>query len=155
MCGTPTPSRESLMPTSLPRYPWQMVGDDLFQLDGVNYMYLLVVDCFSRYPEITKLTSTTSPSLITALIAVFSRPGIPQTLRSNNGPQFDSNECLLWFLLWHKYSPIPTKQRLGETSSPNSKTLFEEIQWSLPCNLALLVYQSTPLSWHKFSPAEV
>ena len=36
-----TLSREPLMPTSLPRYPWQMVGVDLFQLDGVNYLLIV------------------------------------------------------------------------------------------------------------------
>ena len=31
----------------LAEYPWQVVGTDLFEIDGVHY--LLTVDCFSRY----------------------------------------------------------------------------------------------------------
>ena len=61
--------------THLPAYPWEEVGADLFQLRGVTY--LLVVDYFSNFPELIKLTSTTAPSVINALKAVFARHGIP------------------------------------------------------------------------------
>ena len=82
--------REPLIPTPLPTHPWEVVGADLFQLKGVNY--LLIVDYFSRYPELIKLTTTTSLSVINALKAAFARHGIPALLRSDNGPQFDSSE---------------------------------------------------------------
>ena len=52
-----SPNQEPLIPTDLPQYPWQRVGSDLFVLDGANY--LLVVDYFSRFPEIVKLRETT------------------------------------------------------------------------------------------------
>ena len=78
--------REPLITTHLPDYyPWQMVGTDLFELKGSHY--LLVLDYFSRYPETTKLVSTTSPFVITALKA-FSRHGISETVRSDSGPQY-------------------------------------------------------------------
>ena len=54
----------------LPEYPWQVVGTDLFEIGGVHY--LLTVDCFSRYPEVIKLTSTTSVAVITAPKSEFS-----------------------------------------------------------------------------------
>ena len=53
--------KEPLMTSELPKYPWQVVGTDLFELNKSNY--LLVVDYFSRYPEVIKLTSTTSVSV--------------------------------------------------------------------------------------------
>ena len=49
---------EPLLPTPLPEYPWHTVGSDLFVWNGVNY--ILVVDCYSCYIEIAKLTSTTT-----------------------------------------------------------------------------------------------
>ena len=55
-----SPRKEPLMPTPLPEYPWQVIGSDLFVLEGNNY--LLVVDYFSRYPEVIKLSSTVSAS---------------------------------------------------------------------------------------------
>ena len=56
--------KEPLMTSELPKYPWQVVGTDLFELKA---NYLLVVDYFSRYPVVLQLTSTTSVSVISAL----------------------------------------------------------------------------------------
>ena len=76
--------KEPLMMSELPpKYPWQVVGTDLFELNKANY--LLVVDYFSRYPEVLQLTSTTSASVISALKSVFLRHGIPEFVRSDNG----------------------------------------------------------------------
>ena len=84
-------SRANLQPmiaTQLPDYPWQRVGTDLFQLKGSTY--IIVIDYFSRYPEVIKLKGTTSGHVIEALKAVFSRHGIPETVVSDNGPQYSS-----------------------------------------------------------------
>ena len=82
--------KEPLIKAALPDYPWQVVGTDLFELKGVQY--LPVVDYFSRYPEVTKLTSITSATTISVLKSIFSRYGIPEVLRSDNGPQYSSKE---------------------------------------------------------------
>ena len=82
--------REPLIQSPLPNYPWEKVAADLFELNKT--IYLLVVDYFSRFVEIQKLTSTTSISIITVLKSIFARHGIPTTLITDNGPQFISNE---------------------------------------------------------------
>ena len=53
-------------------------------------MYLLVVDYFSRYvyPKIAKLMNTASKGVIAALQPIFVRYGIPEIIRSDNGPQY-------------------------------------------------------------------
>ena len=69
-CIKETPmKREPLIATELPDYPWQRIATDLFTLNGVNY--LLVVDYFSRFPEVVKLTSTTSAQIINSLKSIF------------------------------------------------------------------------------------
>ena len=45
-----------MIASDLPLDLWQKVGADLFELKGIKY--LLVVDCYSRYVEIVKMTST-------------------------------------------------------------------------------------------------
>ena len=86
--SAPNP-REPLLTTPLPKHPWEKVAADLFQLNGSTY--LLVVDYFSRYPEVIKLNSTTSKTVISALKAIFSHHFVPSVLMSDNGPQFDSS----------------------------------------------------------------
>ena len=67
-----------------------MVAADLFTLNRAEH--LVVVDYFSRYPEVYKLQSTSSQSIINALKTIYSRHGIPETLRTDNGPQFSSRD---------------------------------------------------------------
>ena len=81
--------KEPLLTTPLPAFPWQMIGTDLFKLEKVHY--LIIVDYFSRYPEVIKLTSITSTAVI-ALRSVFSCHGIPDIFRSNSGPQYALEE---------------------------------------------------------------
>ena len=73
-----TLNREPMILSSLPDFPWQIIGTDLFQHKGTTY--LRVVDYFSRYPEITKLTNTTSKGVIAVLQPIFARHGIPEVL---------------------------------------------------------------------------
>lgn len=51
-------------------------------------MYLIVVDAFSRWPEIVEMTTTTATATIRQLESLFSRFGAPETLVSDNGTQF-------------------------------------------------------------------
>ena len=82
--------REPLIITPLPNYPWQMVRVDLFEQNKDHYM--LIVEYFSRYPEVIQLTSTTSAAVVKNMKSIFSCHGVPQVVRSNNGPQFSAEE---------------------------------------------------------------
>ena len=77
-----SPRKEPMIPTELPDYPWQKIGTDLFQLKGATY--LVVVDYFSRFPEVQKLQITTSEGIIRTLKDIFARHGIPKTVVSDN-----------------------------------------------------------------------
>jgi len=50
------------MVVPLPKRPWERVAADLFKLDGIQY--LLVVDYYSRYPEVIQLCTTTSAAIV-------------------------------------------------------------------------------------------
>ena len=62
---------EPMIASELPDYPWQKVASDLFEWKSKTY--LLVVDYYSRYIEVSALTSTTSQSTISFLKAMFNR----------------------------------------------------------------------------------
>lgn len=65
------PHSEPMRSTPTPDHPWQRVGTDLFTWKGKTY--LLIVDYFSRYIEVARLTVTSSAVVIARLKEVFSR----------------------------------------------------------------------------------
>lgn len=152
--------REPLMTTPLPDYPWQVLGSDLFQVKGDHY--LLVVDYFSRYPEVVKLTSTTSAAVITALKAIFSRHGIPEVIRSDNGPQYASQE-FLEFSNSYGFHLLTSSPRYPQSNGQAERTV-QTVKQMLKKQLeersgdpymALLNYRATPLPWCNLSPTEL
>ena len=74
----------------IPDRPWQKVSLDLFEHEGENYLALS--DYYSKFFEVTKLSSTTSTSTIKHLKPHFARHGIPEDVITDNGPQFSSGE---------------------------------------------------------------
>ena len=154
MKNTPPPV-EPMLQSSLPSHPWEKVGADLFQLKDSTY--LLVVDYYSRYVEIQKLTSLTSAGVISALKAIFSRHGIPVEFRSDNGPQFASQEMKEFaerYCFTHTTSSphYPQSNGLAERTVKTVKKLISNTDDPY---LALLSYRATPLPWCGLSPAEL
>ena len=150
-----TPRKEPLMPTALPDYPWQKIGTDLFSLNGMTYV--IASDYFSRFPEVIKLATTTSSSVISALKSLFSRYGIPEEVISDNGPQYASQEfCDFAKEYGFKHttsSPhFPQSNGHAERAVQTAKNL---LKGSKDPHMSLLSYRSTPLPWCGLSPAEL
>ena len=82
--------KEPLIPHDPPKRPWSHVATDLFSFD--NKEWFIIVDHWSDYFELNQLSSTNSSSVIKSLKNQFGRHGIPDTLYSDNGPQFASRE---------------------------------------------------------------
>lgn len=149
------PAREPMMPSPLPSHPWEKVGADLFELQGHNY--LVVVDYFSRYPEVQKLTSTTSKGIIIVLKSIFSRHGIPSVFMSDNGPQFVSKE-MQEFAATYSFQQVTSSPRYPQSNGlaeRTVKTLKDLLRHSPDPNMALLSYRTTALPWCSLSPAEL
>ena len=147
--------KEPLMTTELPKYPWQVVGTDLFELNKSTY--LLVVDYFSRYPEVIQLSSTTSASVISALKSVFSRHGISEIVRSDNGPQYSSSEFMS-FASSYGFQHLTSSPRFPQSNGQAERsvqTVKNLLKKSDDPYTSLLSYRTTPLSWCEQSPAEL
>ena len=152
---TTTPPREPLLQSTLPDHPWERIASDLFQLNGANY--LLVVDYYSRYVEVQKLHSTSSASVITALKALFSCHGIPSTLVSDNGPQYDSHEMKQFaesYGFCHLTSSPHYPQANGQAERA-VRTVKGLLEHSPDPYMALLSYRATPMPWCGLSPSEL
>ena len=103
-------------PLKLTDYPWQVAWSDLFELDG---KYLLLVDYYSRFPEVIKLNTMTSSAVIRVLQAAFSIYGIPEMLQSDIGPQYASQELQSLQENTHfstSQAPLDTRRVMGKRS---------------------------------------
>ena len=79
----------------LPDGPWKEVSVDFAELPNKDYL-LLITDDYSRYPVVDIVKSTSAIAVISKLDKVFSEFGIPDTVRSDNGPQFTGKEFTLF-----------------------------------------------------------
>ena len=120
-CASRIPQRkEPMIASDLPLYPWQKVGADLFELKGTKY--LLVVDYFSCYVEIVKLTSTCSEVVIGHLKTIFARVGIPEIVVSDNGPQFVSSE-MKTFAVSYNFEHVTSSPRYPQGNGLTKRTV--------------------------------
>ncbi|VDL92053.1 unnamed protein product [Schistocephalus solidus] len=84
------PFRQPPLPWQTPDRPWSRVHVDFTgPIDGVSY--LLLVDAYSKWPEMAPLNPATTPATITVLRRIFRQPGLPDILTSDNGSQFTSS----------------------------------------------------------------
>ena len=78
--------------TDLPARPWSEVSADVTgPLPSGEYL-LVVTDAYSRFPEVEIIKSTSFKSIVPKLHAIFARHGVPDILKSDNGPPFNSHE---------------------------------------------------------------
>ena len=87
-CDPPDPMSRVLPPSA----PWQDCAVDLLGPLPTGESILVVVDYYSRFLEVAILKSTTSAKIIEAIAPMFARFGVPFSLRTDNGPQFVSEE---------------------------------------------------------------
>ena len=149
-----TPPCQPLLPTPLPRYPWEKVGTDLFELKDITY--LLVIDYFSRSIELQSLTITTSASIIRSLKSIFARHGLPMTMMSDKDPQYSSQEFSS-FAKEYQFEHVTSSPHYPQANSLAGcavRTVKGLLQKSTDPYLTLLAYRSIPLPWCGFSPSQ-
>ena len=153
-------TREPLISHEIPTSPWQVVGTDLFQLDGVQY--LIITDYKSKFPFIRKMPlQCTSSAVITASKQIFSEHGIPKTVVSDNGPHYSSAEYAQFASDWefeHTTSSPHYPQSNGhvERSIQTVKRTMRKAKASgADIHKALLCLRTTPIDDHIPSPAQM
>ncbi|CAB4022058.1 PREDICTED: uncharacterized protein K02A2.6-like [Paramuricea clavata] len=86
--GPPAP----ITPTTMPDGPWQTVHVDFYGPLPTGEYLLVVVDRYSRFPEVEIVHSTRASTVIPKLDKIFAVHGIPTLLKSDNGPPFNGEE---------------------------------------------------------------
>ena len=153
-CRAQNQRAEPLIPSSLPELPWQRVGTDLFEWR--KHTYVLIVDYFSRFIEISRLNGTTAEEVILHTKSIFARHGLPEVVVSDNGPQYDSEAYANFareFQFEHVTSSPHHPQGNGEAERA-VQTIKNLLRKEGDPYLALLAYRATPLQ-NGYSPSEL
>ena len=142
------------MPTLLPDRAFQMVGADICEFKGDQY--LIVSDCFSRYIEMAHLKNANSFCVIQSMKNIFARHGIPEKVVTDNGRQFVSSEFQnfadKWNFVHTTSSPyFPQSNGQAERAVQIAKRILQQEDPFL----ALLSYRTTATSPTAVSPAEL
>ena len=85
------PGFAPLHPWVYPTRPWERIHID-FAGPYLGRMYFVVIDAYSKWPEVIIMNNITSGTTITVLREIFARYGVCDQLVSDNGPSFCSAE---------------------------------------------------------------
>jgi hypothetical protein len=150
--------KEPLMCHDVPGRPWQKLGADIMTVQGKDF--LVVVDYFSKYPELAMLQNKTAKCVITHLKSIMARHGIPDELFTDNMP-FASFEFRKFAAEWDfrltTSSPeFPQSNGQAERTVQTVKRLLEKACMSgQDPYIALLQYRLSPVSGLPYSPAQM
>ena len=158
----PSPPASPLQPWHWPTRPWARVHVD-FAGPINGKMLLIVIDAHSKWIEAQLMTSTTTTATVEQLRIIFSQHGIPETMVSDNGPQFASEEfeqfCRKNGIRHVRVAPYhPSSNGLAERAVQTVKQgLRKMTEGSLQLKLSrfLFSYRITPQSTTGRSPAEL
>ena len=85
-----SPQAAPIHPWEFPDRPWCMIHADYASIDNQNV--LIVVDAYSKWVEAVRVTNATATATVTVMRRLFATHGIPETLATDNGTQFISEE---------------------------------------------------------------
>ena len=151
-------SKEPLLSHPVPQRPWARVGADLFELN--SHSFLVLVDYYSGLIEVEQLRDTKSEVIIKFCKTQFARYGIPDTLVTDNGPQFSSEAfkdfaCSYGFQHCTSSPHYPQLNGRAEKAVQTIKSLIKKANDDKKdIYLALLELRNTPINDLLGSPAQ-
>ncbi|XP_055523097.1 uncharacterized protein K02A2.6-like [Wyeomyia smithii] len=83
--------RKPMIRKEMPSGPWEDIAIDFLGPLPNGETLLVVVDYYSRNVEVCEMQDITAKQTIVELSKIFSRFGVPVTIRADNGPQFNRN----------------------------------------------------------------
>ena len=150
--------REPLTPHEVPLLPWQKLGADIFEYGGSAY--LLIVDYFSKYPEVCLLQGKSASAVISHFRTVFARNELSEILVATNMP-FDSSKMRTFaaeygFTINNKKTEHAPSNGQSERMIGTVKQLMRKAnEDSRDPHLALLAYRNTSVADMPYSPAQL
>ena len=156
---------EPLSMNELPPSPWHTVHLDFCGPFPSGEYALVVIDAYSRFPEVEIVNSTSAKATTPKLERIFATHGIPHIIKSDNGPPFSGHEFYTFLKELgskHKRS-IPLSPQGNGLAESFMKPLQKAIRtavtdnrnWKRAIFPFLLNYRATPHSTTGKSPAEL
>ena len=128
-------------------------------------MLFVVIDEYSRYPEVEIARSTSANTIIPRLDRILSTHGIPASGKSENGPPFQSHSFAQFaqYMGFHHRKITPEWPKANSESERFMRTIqktlraahLENKNWKQELFLFLRNYRATPHSTTGVSPAEL
>ena len=151
-----------LQPLEVTAGPWQRVHID-FAGPFQNRMWLILVDSYSKWPEVIPMQKTTATRKIEELRQIFSRFGLPNKIVSDNGPQFVAEEFREFVEAngikhvrvapYHPKSNGQAERFVQTFKAAMRKMATEEGDVNQKLSNFLLTYRKTPQSTTQEAPA--
>ena len=140
--------------TPTPDHAWQSVAADFCGPFPTGELVLVVIDEKSRYPAVEIINSMSAKETIPAMENIFATHGLPESLKSDNGPPFQSKDfrqfCLSKGIKHHRITPLwPESNGLAEnfmkTVGKAARTAHSEGKdWRQAMYVTLANYRATP-----------
>ena len=150
--------KQPMIPHEMSERPWAKLGADIFTFK--EHDYLIVVDYFSKYPEVSRLVNKTAKGVINALKPIFARHGIPDTLVCDNMP-FVSHTMAEFADSWG-FQITTSSPRYAQSNGQSEKFvgivksfLRKAHEEERDPHISLLQYRNTPTSGAPYSPAQL
>ena len=153
---------DPLQMSSLPPTPWHTTHMDFCGPFPSGEYLFVVIDAYSRFPEVDIVRSTSAASIGCSLYTVH---GIPAIICSDNGPPFTSHEIQQYMeengIQHRRVTPLwPQVNSEAENfMKPLTKAIrsahAEGKSWTKHLYKFLLNYRTTPHTTTKFAPSEL
>ena len=129
--------------------------------DGSEYLF--IVNYYSKMSIVRKMPTSqcNSAKTITVLKELFAEHGIPEEIRSDNGPQFAGHLFAEFTKDWNiKHSTSSPRNPRSNGQAESAVRIVKGLLTCAKCSgqdpyLTLLAYRSTPVDSHLRSPAEM
>ena len=150
--------RETMLPHDIADGRWQKIAMDIMTYHGRDY--LVIVDYYSKYPEVSLLPDKTASSIITYTKGICARHGIPEEILSDNMP-FGSREfkdfAYEWGIKTTTSSPTYAQSNgQAERCMQILKGLLKKAdEDGRDPYLALLEYGNTPVAGLQYTPSQM
>ena len=157
----PNPPKAPLHPWDWPTRPWARLHID-HAGPFMGKLYLIVVDAYSRWIDVSIVSSTSADTTIQRLRNLFAVHGVPEQIVSDNGAGFTSNEFSKFtrangikHILTSPYHPA--SNGLAERAVQSFKHGVSKLSGSMENRILhfLFKYRITPQTTTGLSPSEL